>query len=72
MENTVQTPQLGLQDIANLKQLVEVACVRGAFKAEEMKSVGTVYEKVDAFIKSVEAAQAQPAAAEPPAEESNG
>lgn len=70
MENTEQTPQLGLQDIANLKQLVEVACVRGAFKAEEMKSVGIVYEKVDAFIKAIELSNAQ-SAAETPVDEGN-
>ena len=59
MENIEQPPQLGLQDIVNLKRLVEVACARGAFRADEMKSVGTVYEKIDVFVKSIESSQQQ-------------
>jgi hypothetical protein len=44
------TPSLGIADIAFLLQIVEVCSQRGAFKADEMTSVGTVYDKVKAFI----------------------
>jgi len=63
MENT----QLTIADLASIKQIIDAACTRGAFKAAEMKSVGDVYEKLSAFLDSVvaqqqaqEAEQAQP------------
>lgn len=65
MENTTSTqptdPQLNLKDLHGLKVCVEVACQRGAYRAEEMQAIGTVYNNLVAFLKSVET----PAAAEP-------
>jgi hypothetical protein len=54
-------PSLGLADIGFLIQIVEICSQRGAFKADELTSVGTVYDKVKAFL----AANVPPAAANP-------
>ena len=63
----MENAQLTIADLASLKQIIDAACTRGAFRAAEMKSVGDVYEKLSAFLDSVvaqqkaqEAEQAQP------------
>lgn len=48
-ENTAP-PSVGLADIAFLLQTVEICSQRGAFRAEELSSVGAIYDKVKAFI----------------------
>jgi hypothetical protein len=53
MENS----QLTLADLASLKQIIDAACTRGAFKAAEMKSVGAVYDKLSVFLDAVVAQQ---------------
>jgi hypothetical protein len=53
----MENAQLTIADLANLKQLIDAACTRGAFKAAEMKSVGDVYEKLSAFLDNVVAQQ---------------
>jgi len=52
--NEVQTPpsSVTINDIAFLVQIVEIVAQRGAFKAEELSTVGAVYDKVKAFITS--------------------
>jgi len=50
--------QLTIDDLVAVKNIINIACTRGAFQAPEMKSVGEVYERVDAFLNAV-AAQAQ-------------
>jgi len=52
-------PTLSLADIQNLLLVVGVACKRGAVQPTEMKMVGEVYERVDAYVKHV-ATQQQP------------
>jgi len=49
MENT-QDVQITINDLALIKSLIDVSCTRGAFKADEMKSVGEVYDKLTAFL----------------------
>ena len=59
----MENAQLTIADLASLKQLVDAACTRGAFKAAEMKGVGEIYDKLSAFLDAVvaqEAEQAQP------------
>ena len=52
--------QLSITDLAVLKNVVDVACSRGAFKAAEMKQVGEIYDKLTAFLNAVVAqAEAQ-------------
>ena len=75
MENTNQNPpSLTLNDLAVLRNVIEVAISRGAFKAEEVTVVGQTYDKLKAWLDSVAAQQAaaaeQPSAEEaPPAEQ---
>lgn len=57
MENT----QLTIADLASIHSIIEAASQRGAFRANELTQVGTVYDKLSAFL---QAAQAQVAAAE--------
>lgn len=43
-------PSVTINDIAFLVQIVEIVAQRGAFKAEELSTVGAIYDKVKAFI----------------------
>ena len=61
MENT----QLTIADLASIHSVIEAASQRGAFRANELSQVGAVYDKLSAFL---QAAQAQVAAEQPPAE----
>jgi hypothetical protein len=56
---TVQT-NLAISDIASLLQIVEVVSQRGAFRAEELSSVGALYDKVKDFIVANTPAAEQP------------
>ena len=58
---------LSVQDLQGLKTIIDVASQRGAFKPNEMMSVGQVYGKLEAFLSAVQQQQAQqaPAKAEP-------
>lgn len=49
---TTQT-QITINDLAVIKNLIEVACTRGAFTAGEAKTVGEVYEKLNSFLDSI-------------------
>jgi translation initiation factor IF-2 len=72
MENTNQNPpSLTLNDLAVLRNVIEVAISRGTFKADEITVVGQTYDKLKAWLDSVAAQQAaeQPAAEEVPAEQ---
>jgi hypothetical protein len=42
--------QLTVADIATIKTLLEAACARGAFRANEMSQVGATYDKIDRFL----------------------
>ena len=50
-------PQLTINDMIVLKNMVEICSSRGAFKADEMTTVGGVYNKLATFISSVMPAQ---------------
>jgi hypothetical protein len=54
MDTTDNPTNLNLQDLFGLKSCIEVACNRGAFRAEEMKTVGEVYDRLASFLKSVQ------------------
>ena len=53
MENNTQSPTITVQDLATIHALLDVACTRGAFKAEEASKVGEVYDKLTVFLQSV-------------------
>jgi hypothetical protein len=48
-----QAPELTITDLQNLKSIIDAASRRGAFGAGEMAAVGTVYNKLDAFLSAV-------------------
>lgn len=50
--------ELTVQDLASIRQIIDVASQRGAFKPNEMVVVGTVYTKLEAFLAVVQAQQA--------------
>ena len=58
--------ELTVQDLGNIKQIIDVASQRGAFKPNEMTIVGTTYTKLESFLNAVAAQQkaAQPEATE--------
>ena len=60
MENI--NTQLTINDIALARDVIDNAFKRGAFSAAEAKQVGTLYEKIDLFIKTA-VAQAEAEAA---------
>lgn len=47
---------LVLQDLKVAAGAIELGATRGAFRANEMKIIGDVYEKLTAFIRSAEPA----------------
>ena len=71
-QNTAPVQELTIQDLATLRSIIEISSERNTFKVGELAAVGLVYNKLDAFLKAVEAQQAalaaQQAAAPAPAE----
>jgi hypothetical protein len=66
-QSVEQTPGLTLQDLVFVAQIIQLTSQRGAYKAEEMAQVGSLYNKLIAFLQSTGALT--PAAA--PTEETN-
>jgi len=61
MENNEQTqnvqenlPQLTVNDLSNIKTILEVAVKRGVFGANEISAVGAIYDKLTAFLNAVQ------------------
>lgn len=46
-------PDLNISDLMAVKNIVEVAVGRGAFKATELEAVGKVFNKLNAFLEAV-------------------
>lgn len=56
---------ISITDLVAIRNIMNMAAERGAFKAEEMLEVGTVYTKLNTFLEAVIAqAAAQEAAAD--------
>lgn len=53
-----QSIELTVNDLSAIRQVIDIAQTRGAFKANEMVAVGTVYTKLDTFLNTVAAQQA--------------
>jgi hypothetical protein len=57
MENN---QQITIADLDSIKNIINLASSRGAFRAEELSQVGAVYDKLTAFLSAViEQAKAQ-------------
>jgi hypothetical protein len=51
---------LTITDLATLRNIVDLASTRGAFRANEFREVGEVFDRLNQFVEaSVAAAQAQ-------------
>ena len=63
--------QITIADLDMIKNVIDLASTRGAFRAAEMKQVGEVYDKLTAFLAAVVAqAQAQEPQDQEPADTS--
>ena len=61
--NQTQTETITVVDLDLLRNIVDLACARGAFRGNEVKQVGEIYEKLTRFLEAVVAqAQAQESA----------
>ena len=58
-------PSLTLQDLVLVAQIIQLTSQRGAYKAEELQNVGTLYNKLIAFLDSVGAITKQDETAAP-------
>jgi len=56
-EETQETQEAGLsvKDLANIKQIIDTAASRGAFKTEEFAIIGGIVTKLTAFIAASQA-----------------
>lgn len=61
-QSTQPVQELTIQDLATLRSIIEIASERNTFKVGEMAAVGLMYNKLDAFLKAIEAQQAALAA----------
>ena len=50
MENNTQPTQITIADLDTLKNIVDLASTRGAFRGAELTQVGAVYDKLSAFL----------------------
>ena len=65
MENN----NITIADLDTIKNIIDLACTRGAFRAGELSQVGSVYDKLNGFLlQVVEQAKAQEQANEPQGE----
>jgi hypothetical protein len=54
-----QAEDLNISDLNAMKQIIDIASSRGAFKAGEMEAVGKIYNKLSNFLAQVTAKGAQ-------------
>jgi hypothetical protein len=58
-ETPTAQPEFSIVDLQNLRAIVDLACKRGTFNGTEMSSVGSVFDRLNAFLNAV--APQQPA-----------
>lgn len=56
-ETAEQNIELTVNDLGALKQIIDVASSRGAFKPNEMTAVGSIYTKLENFLNAVASQQ---------------
>ena len=49
----MENKEITIADLGLLKNIIDLASTRGAFRAAEMKEVGEVYNKLTAFLEAV-------------------
>jgi len=53
-----EAADLTITDLNNIRQVIDLASSRGAFRPSEMVAVGTVYSKLQNFLNSIPKTQA--------------
>jgi len=53
MENTNDSNQITIADLDTLKNIVDLASTRGAFRGAELTQVGAIYDKLTAFLDAI-------------------
>ncbi len=53
MNTQANTTQITVQDLLEIKEIIDLACSRGAFRGNEVRAVGEIYEKLSAFLDAV-------------------
>lgn len=54
IEQQPQTqPELTISDLQNIRSIIETTVRRGAFQAQELSAVGTVFDKLNNFLNAV-------------------
>ena len=54
-----QAPQLGLNDIATMVQIIDLVSRRGGFEGTELEAVGGMRSRIVAFLQAAQDAQGQ-------------
>ena len=58
----MENQQITIADLDTIKNIIDLACTRGAFRGAELTQVGVVYDKLSTFLEAViEQAKAQEA-----------
>lgn len=60
-EQPEQAPQLSLQDIATVVQIIDICSRRGGFEGQELEAVGGVRNRIVTFLNAASAAQGEEA-----------
>jgi hypothetical protein len=45
--------QITIADLDTIKNIIDLACTRGAFRGAEISQVGAVYDKLTVFLEAV-------------------
>lgn len=56
----VAAPELNINDLIAMRNVIDVVTKRGAFQANELSSVGQLFDKLNTFLEAAQ--KAQPAA----------
>jgi hypothetical protein len=49
----MENQQITIADLDTIKNVIDLACTRGAFRGAELSQVGTVYDKLALFLDAV-------------------
>lgn len=64
VEQAPAAPDLNVSDLTGVKQIIDIATQRGAFKANELEAVGKLYNKLNTFLEHVAKTQSANAEAQ--------
>ena len=49
----MENQQITIADLDTIKNIIDLACTRGAFRGAELSQVGVVYDKLSLFLEAV-------------------